>query len=147
MKVILMRDVKDLGRAHEAVSVADGHALNYLIPSKFAIAATPAALKEAEGRKVKAAVRREDDAKALAENLAKLADMKIVITAKANDKGHLYTAVGKSEVVEAVREQAGITLSEDALVVPKGYKEIGEHEVKVSSGEVHGAFTITIEVQ
>ena len=51
MKVILIKDVKGIGRAHEAIEAKDGHALNYLIPKKLAIAATPTAIKEAELRR------------------------------------------------------------------------------------------------
>ena len=48
MKVILLKEVKGMGRAHAEVMAADGYALNYLIPKKFAILATPSAMKEAE---------------------------------------------------------------------------------------------------
>jgi large subunit ribosomal protein L9 len=51
MKVVLTRDVKDTGRAYDVVETSDGHALNFLIPKKMAIPATPANLKLAETRK------------------------------------------------------------------------------------------------
>ena len=51
MKVILIKDVKGVGRAHEEIATADGYALNFLIPKKLAIAATPVAKQEAEVRR------------------------------------------------------------------------------------------------
>lgn len=147
MKVILIKDVKDLGRAHETVSVADGHALNYLIPGKFAISATPAALKESELRMKQSAERKEIDAKMLEQNLKSLVDAKIIIKAKANEKGHLYNAIGKSEIATAVQEQNHTTVPEEYISLDKPFKEIGTHEVNVVHGDVSGVFSITIEAE
>ncbi|MFA6969691.1 MAG: 50S ribosomal protein L9, partial [Candidatus Paceibacterota bacterium] len=94
MKVILMKDVKGVGRAHEVVTTSDGYALNYLIPKKLAVAATPVATKEAESRQKKMADYMLLDAALLVQNMTTLALKRIVIKTKANEQGHLYDAVG-----------------------------------------------------
>ena len=105
MKVILLRDVKGNWGAHEAVEAKDGHALNYLIPKKLAISATPTAMKESELRRKQATDRAVLDATLLAQNIASLAEARIVIKVKANEKGHLYDAVGEPEIRAAAKEQ------------------------------------------
>lgn len=145
MKVVLLKDVKGIGRAHEAVEARDGYALNMLIPKKLAVAATASALKEASARLKQAHERRKLDAKLLAQNIAALADARIVIRTKANEKGHLYNAVGASEIVEAVKEQAKADLSEDAVRLEKPIKELGTFTVPVAAGETFGEFSVSIE--
>ncbi len=147
MKVILIKDVKGMGRAHEEVETSDGHALNYLIPKKFAIPATPVAKKEAETRRKQVIDSKEVDAALLAQNIAALADAKIIITMKANEKGHLYDAVGESEIAKAAKEQAHIDLPEEVIKLEKPIKELGTFEVPVASADTFGKFSITIEAE
>jgi large subunit ribosomal protein L9 len=146
MKVILIKDVKGIGRAHEEVEVSHGHALNYLIPGKFAIAATLGAAKVASSRKKVMHERKELDAKLLAQNIASLADANIVIKAKANEKGHLYNAVGESEI-SAAAKGVHIDLPEEAIKLEKPFKELGTFDVPVAAGETFGKFAITIEAE
>ena len=147
MKVILTRDMKGVGRAHEEIATADGYALNYLIPQKLAIAATPAAKREAELRRRQTNDREALDIALLAQNIASLAEVRIVIKAKANEKGHLYNAVGASDICTAAKEQAHIDLPEEAVKLEKPIKELGTFEIPVSAGEVFGKFSIAIEAE
>lgn len=147
MKIVLLRDVKGVGRAHEVVEAKDGHALNYLIPGKFAIAATPLAQKEAERRRQQRSDRAALDNALLAQNLAALAEAKVILKAKANEKGHLYDAIGASEIMRAVKEQARIDLPEDAIRLEKPFKELGTFDVPVSAHETFGKFSICIEAE
>ena len=147
MKVLLLKDVRGVGKAHEAVEAKDGHALNFLIPQKLAVPATPAALRAAESRRKQVEERRELDKKLLEQNLAALAETRIVIRAKANEQGHLYDAVGKSEIAAALKQDAHIDLPEEALKLEKPLKELGTHEVPVASGDVFGKFSLTIEAE
>lgn len=147
MKVILIKDVKGIGRAHEAVDARDGHALNYLIPQKFAVAATPSALKEAASRERQARERKELDHKLLEQNIAALAEARIVIKAKANEKGHLYDAIVETEISVAAKEQARIDVPEEAIKLEKPFKELGTFDVPVAAGETFGTFSITIEAE
>ena len=147
MKVILLKDIKGTGRAHETITAADGYALNYLIPKKFAIAATPTAVKDAEVRRKQVSDRVALDAALLAQNLTSLAESRIVIRVKANEKNHLYNAVGESEIKKAVKEQVNIELPEDAIKLEKPIKELGVFTIPVAIGEVFGKFSITVEAE
>lgn len=147
MKVILIKDVKGIGRAHQEIEAKDGYALNFLIPKKFAIASTTSSLKEAQGRQKQMKQRSELDAKLLAQNLASLAETRVVIKMKANEKGHLYDAVAASEISAAVKSQARIDLPEDAIKLDRPIKEVGEFEVPVAAGETFGKFKLVVEAE
>lgn len=147
MKVILLKDVKDLGRAHESVAVADGHALNFLIPKRLAVAATPSALKTAQLRAKQTKERQQVDKQLLKQSLETLAAARIVIRAKANEKGHLYNAIGKSAICAAALAQARVELSEDVVRLEKPFKELGTFDVSVAAGEDMGKFSVTIEAE
>jgi len=147
MKVILLKDVKKLGRAHDTVEVSDGHALNMLIPGKLAVIATGSAKKEAAARETKVASMREIDAQLTAQNLATLAEARIVIKTKANEKQHLYDAVGEPEILAAIKEQVHVELPSGTIRLEKPLKELGTFEIPVSVGEAFGKFSIVIEAE
>ena len=138
MKVVLIKDVRDTGRAHSVVEVADGHALNFLIPRKLAIPATPANLKHAHMRQQHATEKRELDTKLISERLTALSEEKVTIVKKANDKGHLYDGVGADEIASAAQ------LPEEAIKLEKPIKEVGTHEIPVAIGTDFGKITIEI---
>lgn len=141
MKVILKKDVRNMGQAGTAHDVADGHALNFLIPRKLAVPATPSALAKAELIKKQTADRKVVDAGLLKQRIADLAESRVTITRKANEKGHLYDAVDASDIATAT------DLPVDVISLEKPLKEIGEHEVGISSGDIIGAITVVIEAE
>jgi len=147
MKVILIKDVKGMGRKHEEVTTSDGYALNYLIPNKFAISATAVARKEAETRIKQIVDTKVVDAALLTQNIATLAEARIVLKMKANEKGHLYDAVGEKEISQAAKEQAHIDLPEEVIKLEKPIKEIGTFEIPVASADTFGKFSIIVEAE
>lgn len=147
MKVILTKDVKGIGRTYEVAEVKDGYALNCLIPKKLAIAATPTAVKEAELRHKQSLEREKLDVALLLQNIASLAEERIIIKVKANEKGHLYNTVGKSDIVRAVKEQARIDLPEDAVKLERPIKELGTFDIPVATAGTFGKFSVTVEVE
>ena len=147
MKVILIKDVKGMGRAHTEVEVSDGYALNYLIPKKVAISATEVAKKEAETRRKQVVDTKAVDAALLTQNIAALAEARIVITMKANEKGHLYDAVGELDILKAAKEQVHVDLPEGIIKLEKPIKELGTFDIPVASGDTFGKFSVTIEAQ
>lgn len=142
-----MKDVKGVGHAHDEAVTADGYALNYLIPKKLAIAATPMAMQEARLRRKQMIDRSALDAALLTQNIASLAAANIVIKAKANEKGHLYDAIGADDIRKAAKEQAHIDLSEDAIKLEKSIKELGTFDIPVATADTFGKFSITIKAE
>lgn len=147
MKIILLKDVKGIGRAHESVEAKDGHALNYLIPKKLAVAATPTAIKDAELRRKQAEERTKINTALLTQNISALAEARIVIKMKVNENGRLYDAVWESDIVKAVKEQARVDIPEDAIKLEKPIKELGTFDIPVATSDTFGKFSITIEAE
>jgi len=147
MKVILRKDLKGVGRSHDVIEVSGGYALNHLIPKGFAVAATPTANKEADMRRKQMTDRSALDTALLAQNIASLAEARIVIKAKVNEKDHLYNAVGESEILIAAKEQAHIDLPEGAIKLEKAIKKVGTFDIPIAVGEVFGKFSIIIEAE
>jgi len=147
MKVTLIKEVKGIGRAHEEVEMSDGYALNYLIPKKFAIAATDVARREAQTRIKQAVDSKEVDAALLTQNIASLTEARIVIKMKANEKGHLYDAVDAAEIAKAAKEQAHVDLPLEVIKLEKPIKELGIFDIPVSSADTFGKFQVTVEAE
>ncbi len=141
MKVVLLKDVKNTGRAGTVIECSDGHALNFLIPRGMAAPATAANLKQAEARLKQRAQVKELDAKLISDRLNALADGRIVITKKANEQGHLYDGVDAADIAAAT------DLPEEAIKLEKPIKELGDYAVPVAMGADFGSIRVIIEAE
>jgi len=141
MKVVLLKDVKNTGRAGAIVSCSDGHGQNFLIPRGLAALATPTNIKQAELRSKQDIDRKELDVKLIQDRLSALSQEKTVIIKKANEKGHLYDAVDAADIAKATN------LPVEAIKLEKPFKEIGTFDVPVSLGESFGKLSISIEAE
>ncbi len=130
-----------MGRAGSVVEVSDGHAVNFIIPRKLGVPASAANIKQAELKKTQIDQQKAIDTALITETIAKLSEMRTVITKKANEKNHLYDAVGAAEISEATK------LPLEAIKLEKPIKEVGEFEVPISMGESFGTIKIVIEAE
>ena len=110
MKVILLCDVKDIGKKDSVVNVSDGYARNYLFPRKWAVEATPGAVKEIE-RKRAVEEKLEKERRDAAEAVAKELRGKVInIQAKCGAQGRIYGSITAQEVAAALKEQYGVEI-------------------------------------
>ncbi len=129
MKVILVRDVPELGVKGDVVDVAAGYARNYLMPRNYAIKATAGALRQAEGLR-KAREEAERRARLEAEQLATaLVGTRVVVAARAGDEGRLFGSIGPPDIAEAIKKFTGVEVERSVIAVAVSIKEIGLHEV------------------
>ena len=129
MKIILKKEVANLGEAGDVVEVKTGYALNYLVPQGFAIVGTPSALKQHEEtlrQRAHKEAKLVADAQALAVRIEAVA---LNLTAKVGENGKLYGAVTSAQVAEALAA-AGIEIERKNISLPD-IKELGEFEGKV----------------
>ncbi|MCQ2153557.1 MAG: 50S ribosomal protein L9 [Bacteroidales bacterium] len=129
MKIILKKEITNLGEAGDVVEVKKGYALNYLVPQGFATVGTPSALKQHEEtlrQRAHKEAKLVADAEALA---AKISALAIRIAAKVGEEGKLYGAVTAAQVAEAVAA-AGIEVDKKNVSVPE-IKALGQFEGKV----------------
>ncbi len=131
MKVILLKNIKDLGEEGEVVDVKDGYARNYLLPRKLVAEATEGNLRALEERKASQKLREEKEIEE-AENLAaKLEKSPIEITAKAGEGGKLFGSITSQDLADALEEQYKIKIDRRKIVLPEPIREPGIRDVNV----------------
>ncbi|WP_345991902.1 50S ribosomal protein L9 [Sulfurimonas sp. HSL-1716] len=136
MKVLLTKDVKGLGKAGEVKEVKDGYGKNFLIGKGLAQHATNDVLARHAAQERK---RKENEAQEIAELKAlalKLDKLEIVITKKIGQNNHLFGAVTKDEIANALQEQHGIEIDKKHIVSKENIKTVGEHDIDFKLG--HG---------
>ena len=127
MRVILNKDVKDLGKAGALVEVSEGYARNFLFPRKLAAEATAGAMKQWEDQK-KAEQRREERLLAEARELAtSLEAAQVVVKAKPGTDGRLYGTVTSKEIAEAIAKQTPHKADKRKIDLPEPIKSLGVH--------------------
>ncbi len=144
MKVILLKDVKGVGRRHEEKNVSDGYAENFLIPKKLAVPATGGAAGQIKTMKESEAKHREAEDKKLEAEIQKLLNTNIEVSARANEKDHLFAAL-TSEKISKLLSDKGINLPKESVLVEGGIKEIGTHNIKVKVGSKETHFVLKVK--
>ena len=145
MKVILQQDVSGKGKRGQLVEVAEGYARNYLLPRKLAVLATADAVNTMQLRD-KAKKAEDARLKAEAEAVsAKLKNSPVKVTARAGANGKLFGAVTSKEVSDALKEQHGIELAKQKIVMEEPIKAYGNYELKAKLGfEVSGTIYVMV---
>ena len=147
MRVVLLQDVPKVGRKHEVKNVASGHALNFLIPKRLADAATPTIIKKLEEEKALASVERSIREDLLAKSLKSIDGIVVKIEEKANDKGHLFAAVHKEQLIHQISKQTGFEILPEFIILEKPIKEVGEHTVAVKVGDKNAEFKVVVKAE
>jgi len=131
VKVILTREVLNLGEVGDVKEVATGYARNYLIPQGLAMKATPGALKEFERRRV-AEARREEQMEARAEALMqRLSKVTLNFEAKASEKGRLFGSITTVDIAEALERESGEKFDRRKHILSEPLRDVGEHTISV----------------
>lgn len=145
MKVILLKDVPKVGKKYDIKNVAEGYALNLLIPKGLAQIATAQAEKNIEMMKSKDMVEKKVQGELLVKNLEVIKTLVLNIKEKANDKGHLFAGITKERLVEEIVKTARLNLDVDSIKLDKPIKEVGEHKVVVEVLGKKAEFKVIIE--
>ena len=146
MKVILLTDVKGKGKKGQMIEVSDGYARNYMLPRKLAQEATADAVNTMRMNDTATA---ERQARERAEAVAiskQLRELTLIVKAKGGGAGRLFGAVTNTEIADALKKNAGITIDKRKLVLDENIKNVGTYTVKAKLGyEIVGQFTVKIE--
>lgn len=144
MKVILVSDVKKVGKKGQIVDVADGYARNFLIRNGFAVQATETSQQILKNQKIQAAENEkeaEENAKALAE---KLKNMTIEFRVKAGKEGKVFGSVSTKQIAEKLQQQHGIKVDKRKFVDSNPISMLGITNCKI---ELHKNVIGTIKVK
>ncbi len=137
MKVILTKDVARLGRRSEVKEVPDGHAINFLIPRKMAIIATPESMKRLNEEVKKHGEQKDNNLKSFEEAVTKLKDQNIICTVEANEKGHLFKGINVDDIAKLLA-QHHFAITKNHIMLEHPIKDVGIHEVALVHGESKG---------
>ncbi len=146
MKVILLEDVRALGKKGQVVDVSDGYARNMLIPKKLGLEATPKNLNELKLQQAnaeKVAKENLEEAKALAKKLETIA---VELSLKVGEGGRAFGSVSGKELSEALKQQHGLDIDKKRIVIDTPIKALGETSVTVRlHPAVTGSFKVIIK--
>ena len=144
MKIILLEDVKTLGKKGDIVNVSDGYARNAILPKKLGVEATAKNLNDLK-------LQNQHADKVAAENLEKAKELareveqqKVVIKIKSGDGGKIFGSVSTKEIAQAAKEQTGLDLDKKKMQLTDPIKALGTYEVPV---KLHPQVTTKLTVQ
>ena len=143
MKVILIEDVKSLGKKGQLVDVNDGYARNFILAKKLGLEATPKNLNDLKLKKAndeKVAKEIYEEAKAFGERLKEMA---VNVTIKTGEGGKIFGSVSSKEIAEAAKAQLGIELDKKKMVLPSPIKTLGTTLVPI---KLHPKVTSELKV-
>ena len=145
IEVMLMDNVKKLGKSGEIVKVAPGYARNFLFPQGLAALATEAAKRRLKKLEAERAARAAELKKAALEVAKKLEKLEITVSAPTTDGVKLYGAISETDILAAIEANRGIKIERSQLELDAALKAVGEYEPKIDLGQgVVVKFKITI---
>lgn len=131
MEVILLEDVKTLGKKGQIVKINDGYARNFVLPKKLGIEATSKNLNDLKLQKAneeKLAKERLEEAKVLAK---KIEEKPVVLSIKSGEGGRTFGSVSTKEIAAAVKTQLGLEIDKKKMVLDEPIRVLGSHIIKV----------------
>ncbi len=145
MKVIFLQDVPRVGRKYEVKNINDGYAMNFLLPRRLAVVATPNELAALEKRQKDIVLESEVQEDLLLKSLEEIKNKVVSIKAKANEKGSLFSAIHKKEIIEMMQSENRVIISEEYIDLEKPIKEVGEFQIPIKIGKNKSSFKLVIE--
>ncbi len=134
MQVILLQDIKGLGKKGDVKNVADGYVLNFLLPKKLVTKASDRKLesfKKQLQKKENKIIKSVEEYKKM---INKLSGINLIIKAKVSDSGKLFAAVNKKNIIEKIKQEKKIDINENNIKLDKHLKTVGKHDVLVDFG-------------
>ena len=131
MEVVLLEDVKTLGKKGQVVNINDGYARNFVLPKKLGIEATPKNLNDLKLQKANEQKLAAEVLQAAKDLAASIADKSITLAIKAGEGGRAFGSVSSKEIAKAITDQLGLDIDKKKLVLPEPLKTFGTHEVPI----------------
>jgi large subunit ribosomal protein L9 len=145
MKVILLEDVKKLGKKGDLANVADGYARNYLFPRNLAEEATAGGIKQLKQEKAALENKKKKEMGLAQEIAEKLSKATVTLKVKSGDQGKLFGSVTSKDISEALKEQQKIEVDRRKIELSEPIKSLGAYEVDIKlAPEVEAKLTVKI---
>lgn len=143
MKVILLEDVKSLGKKGEVVNVSDGYARNMILPKKLGIEATAKNMNDLKLKKAHEEKVAQENLEAARAFAAELKTKEVTVTIKIGEGGRTFGSISTKEIADAAKKQLGYDLDKKKLVLPTPIKQLGTTTVPV---KIHPKVTGELKV-
>ena len=147
MEILLLQDVTGVGKKNDLLVVGDGYALNYLLPHRKALVATPTVRKRYADQIRKRAEEKEQERALRANAAAALAGKSVTFTKKVTKTGKLYAAINEQQISEAMKTQLGVEFSPDAIQMDEHIKATGNFTVKIKIGDGQQALGVVVKAE
>ncbi len=144
MKIILLKDVKTLGKEGDIVEVSDGYARNAILPKKLGVEATSRNLNDLKLKNQHAEKVAAENLESAKELAAVVEKQKVVMKVKTGDGGRIFGSVSTKEIAQAAKEQTGLELDKKKMQLADAIKALGTYEVPV---KLHPKVTAKLTVQ
>lgn len=131
MKVILLQDVKSVGKKGQIVNVSDGYGANFLLPRKLAVMATKTSLEIKDRQDEARAEELKKQKEAAIELSKKLETICLELTAKAGDHGRMYGAISTKQIEEEMKKQFGIEIDKRKFIENNSLNSFGTYLLKI----------------
>lgn len=148
MKIILLQDVKSVGKKGEIIEANDGYARNFLLPKKLGVEANSKNLNDLKlqnANKEKVAAEQLADAKAFAKELE---SKEIIVHIKGGEGGRTFGSVSSKEIAQAFKTQCGVDIDKKKIQLDEAIKSFGVYDVKVKlHPQVTGSLKVKVQEQ
>lgn len=131
MKVILLKDIENLGKKGDVKIVANGHARNFLIPKKLVQIATKEAIKELEKQKTLEAQKAEEELKKVEETVSQIDGLEFEVLEKVEESGKLYGSINDIKISQILKDK-GFNIKKSQIKILQPIKEIGEYPITIA---------------
>lgn len=145
MKIILLQDIKGVGKKDEVINASDGYARNYLFPKKLAVEATKENLGKLESKNEANKFKKQNEKNDAIEVANKLKELVLTIKVKAGENGKIFGGVTSKEISENLKEQYKIEIDKKKIEVKETIKNIGRFTINIKLYEgVNAKLTVNI---
>lgn len=146
MKIILLQDVKSLGKKGEIIDANDGYARNYILPKKLGLEANTKNMNDLKLQRANEEKKAQDLLEAATHFAEEMGQKEVVVTMKAGEGGRVFGSVSSKEIAQAAKEQCHMEIDKKKIQLPEAIKSFGVYEVSVKlHPKVVGKLKVKVE--
>lgn len=148
MKVILLQDIKNVGKKEQIIEANDGYARNYLLPKKIAIEATKDNLAKLQAKKTSEANKKKAEIEANKEIAKKLEKIELTIKAKVGENNKIFGGITSKEISETLKKEYEIEIDKKKITIKETIKNLGRYTADIKFGDgVNAELAINITAE
>ena len=145
MKVILLQDIKNVGRKEQTIEANDGYARNYLFPKKLAIEATKDNMLKLQAKKTSEANKKKAEIEANKEIAKKIEKIELTIKAKVGENSKIFGGITSKEIAEELKKQHKFEIDRKKITLKDTIKSLGRYTAEIKFGDgVNAELTINV---